>query len=178
MGHKKQLSSHEFYDEKSSVRWMIYGSNQWISWDDAQSFEAKKKFMFSRCLKGLMIWELGLDTADFQALTGLFGEDAVGNALRDTSLNPGEKDQLARDLAAFTGQNCYVTLSCTKGGRSAGSPSGVCGPGYSSVEVAHNPTQMNRHPERGSPEVCSDGQYHHICCPTEAQPRNCGWEVC
>lgn len=36
-----------------------------------------------------MIWELGLDTGDFQALSTLFGDEAVGDALRDTSLNPG-----------------------------------------------------------------------------------------
>ena len=59
-----ELSAKVSYDEASSVKWMVYGSNQWISFDDAESFEKKKKYMFSRCLRGLMIWELGLDTAN------------------------------------------------------------------------------------------------------------------
>lgn len=65
------------YDEASSVKYMVYGSNQWISYDDEESFECKKKYVFSRCLKGLMIWELGLDTANNDARLGLFGEEAV-----------------------------------------------------------------------------------------------------
>lgn len=51
-----ELGSKIQYDEKSSIKWMVYGANQWISWDDAVSFKAKVQYMNSRCLAGLMIW--------------------------------------------------------------------------------------------------------------------------
>ncbi len=60
---------------------MVYGSNQWISYDKEETFEVKKRYMFSRCLRGLMIWSLVLDTQDHQAMTALFGESAMENAL-------------------------------------------------------------------------------------------------
>ena len=77
---------------------MIYAGNQWISFDDAQSFEDKKKFLSERCLGGLMvcpvlkqtllpeannlkIWAVDQDTQDYKALAGLLGDDAVGNGL-------------------------------------------------------------------------------------------------
>lgn len=171
-GYKNELGSVTFYDEETSVKYMVYGGNQWISWDDAESFNAKKKFMFKRCLKGLMIWELGLDSAGYGALRALFGDDAVDKGLSDTTLNPEEQAQLAFDLSAYTGQNCYVTQSCTKGG-SDNAPDKICGsPEYSSVAVSHNPVQMltSRYAL-----PCKEGEYHHICCPTKAKPKNCEW---
>jgi chitinase len=34
---------------------MVYAGNQWISFDDAQSFRDKKAFLSKRCLGGLMV---------------------------------------------------------------------------------------------------------------------------
>ncbi|KAJ5101602.1 hypothetical protein NUU61_003824 [Penicillium alfredii] len=99
MSRQSQLGSRTSYDKKSSVKWMVYGSNQWISFDDSESFEAKK-YLFSRCLKGLMIWSMDLDTQDHQAMTGLFGEEAMEGALRHTGLDAQEAERLAFDLYA------------------------------------------------------------------------------
>ncbi|OAF98482.1 uncharacterized protein CC84DRAFT_1075110, partial [Paraphaeosphaeria sporulosa] len=159
------------YDEASSVKYMVYGSNQWISYDDAESFERKKKYMFSRCLKGLMIWELGLDTANNDALVGLFGEEAVKAGKRDTSLNPEERDKLAFDLSAFTGQNCYVASGCTDGKKEEGNS--TCVAGYSAIEVGHSLLSMDQ--DVTFALSCEKGQYNRICCPTKAMPKNCEW---
>lgn len=132
----KELGSDISYDKTSSVKWMVYGANQWISWDDAQSFEDKKKFMSSRCLKGLMVWELGLDSADYQALIGLFGEEAVSKGLSDASLNPEEREQLTLDLSAYNGQFCYVAEQCVTSDKDNGDDKGHCMAGYSVIETA------------------------------------------
>lgn len=166
-----ELSATVHYDEASSVKYMVYGSNQWISYDDEESFERKKKYMFSRCLKGLMIWELGLDTANNDALVGLFGEEAVKAGKRDTSLNPEERDKLAFDLSAFTGQNCYVAPECTDGKKEEGNS--TCIPGYSAVEVGHSLLSMDQ--DITFAHACEKGQYNRICCPTKAMPKNCEW---
>lgn len=147
---------------------MVYGSNQWISYDDAESFEKKKKFMFSRCLKGLMIWELGLDTANNDALIGLFGEDAVEAGKRDTSLNPEERDKLAFDLSAFTGQNCYVPEGCTNGKTEEGNS--TCVKGYSVVELGASLVQSYENASN-----CELGSWKRICCPIKATLKNCEW---
>jgi len=35
---------------------MVYDANQWISYDDAESFAEKRNFMDTRCIGGVMIW--------------------------------------------------------------------------------------------------------------------------
>ncbi|KAJ2980520.1 hypothetical protein NUW58_g6925 [Xylaria curta] len=173
IGMSHELGSKISYDEKSSVKWMVYGANQWISWDDEESFKAKKKFMFSRCLKGLMIWELGLDSADYQAMIGLFGEEAVSKGLSDTSLNPKEKEKLTLDLSAYNGQFCYVTEECVSSNDDNDNEKGRCMSGYSVAETAHAPGQIRS--DRNPPKNCKEGSFHRICCPTKAMPKNCEW---
>jgi hypothetical protein len=171
MSKQDELSAVVKYDKKSSVKWMTYGSNQWVSFDDAESFQEKLKYQHSRCLKGLMIWDLGLDTANYDALIGLFGEDAVSAGLQDSALNPDEEKQLAFDLSAYTGQNCYVSTVCT-GGKSDAKEA-LCKAGYSSAAVGH--TLRSGHQEAIFAQGCPKGQFHHVCCPTKAMPKNCEW---
>ncbi|KAF2818198.1 hypothetical protein CC86DRAFT_435113 [Ophiobolus disseminans] len=171
LNYATKLSSSVHYDEESSVKYMTFSGNQWVSYDDAQSFERKKKYMFSRCLKGLMIWELGLDTANNDALVGLFGAEAVEAGKRDTSLNPNERDKLALDLSAYTGQNCYVAPGCTNGIK--GDSNSTCMAGYSSAETGHSLKQIQG--DVLYAKICNEGEYHHICCPTKAMPKNCEW---
>lgn len=149
---------------------MVYGSNQWISFDDAESFQQKKKYLFSRCLRGLMIWSLDLDTQDFGAMTELFGEDAMADAIIDGSgLDPDDRDE----LAAYTGEDCYVTPRCTDGTSDEQGPDQVCKGGFSALETAHNPTQHNANYDMHG--KCAKGWWRTICCPTKAMPRNCEW---
>lgn len=48
------LNARTLYDSESTVKYNFYDGNQWISYDDAQSFSDKKMFMSERCLSGLM----------------------------------------------------------------------------------------------------------------------------
>lgn len=171
VGHKKEFSSEVFYDKQSSVKWMIYGSNEWISFDDAQSFKKKLEYQSFRCLKGLMIWAFDLDTPDFKAIQGLFGEKAIADAIRDTSLRPKDKRKLVEDLAEFTGQNCYVTPAYTGRGRET-DPQATCSPGCKSVELAHAPWQLD---QLKGLQKCKEGEWYHVCCPTKYAPINCEW---
>jgi len=169
LSHQGDLSTSVKYDKASSVKWMTYGSNQWVSFDDAESFQAKVKYMYSRCLKGLMIWDLGLDSANYDALIGLFGQEAVSQGLQDSSLNPDEEKRLVDDLAVYTGQNCYNTYACTDD--KTGSKS--CNPGFSSLEIGH---EMHANLGDGSSSIlCPKGKFQHVCCPTKAMPKNCEW---
>lgn len=90
------LNVQTFYDEKSTVKYNVFDSTQWVSYDDAQSFTDKKKFLSSRCLNGLMIWAIDQDDQQYDALSGLLGEEAMqGSLLKGGALDDGEKTQLA-----------------------------------------------------------------------------------
>lgn len=92
------LNVQTFYDEKSTVKYNVFDSTQWVSYDDVQSFTDKKKFLSSRCLNGLMIWAIDQDDQQYDALTGLLGEEAMrGSLLKGGALDDGEKTQLAQE---------------------------------------------------------------------------------
>jgi chitinase len=146
---------------------------QWISFDDEESFEAKKKYLFSRCLRGLMVWSLDLDTQDHQAMTGLFGEKAIEGALTKSGLDSEEAEQLSFDLSAWTGERCYTTPTCTDGSKTERTADQVCKGGYTALEMAHSPLQKNADFTMNGD--CDEGGWRYVCCPTKALPQNCDW---
>lgn len=81
------------YDEESTVKYEIFAENQWICYDDAQSFHDKKEFLSKRCLGGLMIWALDQDTQNYDALSGLLGNGAVQDGL----IKGGSKSSVLED---------------------------------------------------------------------------------
>jgi chitinase len=165
-----QLGTETFYDEESASKYLVASLSQWVSYEDAESFADKSNFLMSRCLRGFAVWSLDLDTQDYQALTALVGEDAMVHGFVEDQLNPDERRRLVDDLAAYTGQNCYVTMSCTDGSSDSGT--GRCQTGYMSVATGHYPNQISP----ALPLVsCPEGQWHHVCCPSTALPRNCEW---
>lgn len=168
-----QLGSQVFYDEDTSVKYMVHGSNQWISFDDSESFQAKVKFMTSLCLRGLAIWSIDQDTAFFNASAALFGEKALESAVLEDELDERERAALIQDLSAYTGQNCYVTSFCEKAGETSDS-SQKCSAGYSSVGLAHNPNGIGE-PRGIGFQICDEDSWHHVCCPTRQGPQNCEW---
>lgn len=52
----------KFY-EKEAVKVASWG-NQWVAYDDADTFKLKSEFAQSQCLGGLMVWAISHDTKD------------------------------------------------------------------------------------------------------------------
>ena len=165
-----QLGTETFYDEGSASKWMVSSLSQWISYEDAESFGGKLTLLMTRCLRGFAVMSLDLDTQDHQALTALVGEEAMVRGLVEDQLSPDERKHLVDDLAAYTGQKCYVAQGCSDG--SGNDPQlAKCGPNEMSIETAHFPLQI----DRGFLDECPEGKWHHICCPKAALPSNCEW---
>lgn len=49
----------EVYIAEAGVNYLVYGINQWISYDNKKSLGAKRDFANKRCLGGVMIWAIG-----------------------------------------------------------------------------------------------------------------------
>ena len=50
------LNVKTFYEcEATAVKYNVFGSSQWVSYDDAESFQHKLQHLASQCLGGLMI---------------------------------------------------------------------------------------------------------------------------
>jgi chitinase len=152
---------------------MVYGSNQWISFDDAQSFKSKVQFLTGHCLRGLSVWSIDWDTSQLAGSAALFGDEATSRAIIEDTLDKEEKEALVSDLAAYTGQNCYITHTCVTSDTGSNAAQ-LCQAGYSSVGVANNPDHIGPPVFMGD-ATCKQGEYKHICCPTKQMPKNCEW---
>lgn len=165
------LDVHTFYDQKSTVKYNVFNGNQWISYDDQQSFLDKKKYLTSRCLGGLMIWAIDQDTQNHDALSGLLG-DFSSSQLEGGSLDDKTAAALSDAFGAYTGQNCFVTPTCTDGTDGQKQKDQICPSGTMSVSTAHAPLQAPNHDLHGT---CDEGWFRYICCPKKAMPKNCKW---
>ncbi|KAK8050311.1 chitinase A1, partial [Apiospora phragmitis] len=144
------LDVQTFYNSTSTVKFNVYDGDQWVSYDDQQSWTDKKAFLSKRCLSGLMIWALDQDNSTFEAYDGVMGDTSLLE-LEGGGLSPEATAALANQFAAYTGQNCFVTPRCTDGSSGQKGSDQVC------------------------PGVISEGWWRSICCPKDALPKNCGW---
>ncbi|KAK3674234.1 hypothetical protein LTR78_005703 [Recurvomyces mirabilis] len=85
------------WDKTAGVKWITWGSNQWVSYDDDDTFNQKRDFAEKRCLGGLMVW--ALDQKD---------QSGAGNLNNGVSAGDQSNAQsLSGDAAAKA--SCYVT---------------------------------------------------------------------
>ncbi|KAK8857289.1 glycoside hydrolase family 18 protein [Apiospora arundinis] len=49
------------FDEKEAVKIVTWDTDQWVSWDDAQTLKIKQDYANRRCLGGTMVWAIDLD---------------------------------------------------------------------------------------------------------------------
>lgn len=130
----------------SKITW---GSNQWVSYDDADTFQQKRDFANKRCLSGLMVW--AMDQVDQSASNGL------GQAAGVTISQQADANQLSAN------QQAGLTCRYTDCGESC--PSG-------SNEVA----ESNGQPGQLSTSTrCQKGKYRVLCCDDGTTMGKCLW---
>ncbi|GAB7348914.1 hypothetical protein MBLNU459_g7603t2 [Dothideomycetes sp. NU459] len=96
------------HDETAGVKWITWNSNQWVSYDDADTLEQKKDFANLRCLGGTMVW--AIDQRDQTADNGL------GPAPGITQDQQDDAQQMSDDQAGHL--SCYTTdcnAKCKRG---------------------------------------------------------------
>ncbi|KAK0670020.1 putative glycosyl hydrolases family 18 protein [Cercophora samala] len=139
------------YDKEAGVKYITWNSDQWVSYDDAETFKQKIDFANDRGLAGLLIWAIDQDTEDLEALNAVVAPQSIkALALK------AEKASFWEDA---TMPDCYVT-SC----------GGTCKAGF--IRITNQPCggaiKVTRH---------STGADSLLCCPLDAAPRkeDCTW---
>lgn len=51
-------------DKDSASKILVYGGNQWVSYDDEETLKMKADFARSLCLNGVMVWAISQDNKD------------------------------------------------------------------------------------------------------------------
>ncbi|KAI0467970.1 glycosyl hydrolases family 18-domain-containing protein [Xylaria cf. heliscus] len=137
------------WDKEAGVKWITWDTNQWISYDDQDTFQQKKDFASNRCLGGLMIW--AMDQMNQAQSNGL------GQAPGVTVDQQADAAQMSADQAAKL--SCYTT-DCND----------QCKSGTNEVaEVFGQPGQVSTR------DRCSKGQYRGVCCNDGTTMGKCTW---
>lgn len=130
---------------------ITWDSNQWVSYDDADTFKQKKDFANSRCLGGLMVW--AMDQVDQTASNGLGPVPDVDV----TSSQQSDAQQMSAD------QEAGLTCRTTDCGES-------CPPGTNPV------TETNGQPgQLSTSSRCEKGKYRTVCCDDGTTMGKCQW---
>ncbi|RYN32093.1 hypothetical protein AA0112_g6268 [Alternaria arborescens] len=147
----KQHKISPYYDKEAQVKYITWNQDQWVSYDDKDTFKAKIDFANKLGLGGLLIWAIDQDTDDLDALNAVVSPKSV-KALAMTA-----------DDASFwddaTVPDCYVT-DC----------GGTCKAGFFKIE--QQPCGGAKPITRNSKE--KDSQ---LCCPVSSapDPDKCHW---
>ena len=139
------------HDETAAVKWITWDSDQWVSYDDSDTFKQKKDFANSRCLGGLMVW--AMDQVDQTKPNGL----GPASAVSVTPPQQSNANQMSADQQAG--------LTCKASACGAG-----CPPGTNAV------TQMDGQPgQLSTTSRCPKKQYQTLCCLDGTQTGKCEW---
>lgn len=142
------------WDKTAGVKWITWDSNQWISYDDADTFKQKRDFANSRCLGGLMVW--AVDQVSQTANNGFGGSAAAVGAQVSHSQQQDANQASMDSVASLT---CYVA-ECGQ----------TCKTGTSGV------AQFNGQPgQLSTSDRCSKKTYRSLCCDSKTNVGTCQW---
>lgn len=144
----EQESITPYYDVDAAVKYITWSGNQWVSYDDQQTFQQKIEYANRIGLGGLLIAALDLDTHDLQALQGvLYPHTLHAFALKGDDPNNWQD--------AGSG-DCYVTNCFTD----------TCKPG--TIAISTNQWCSDSDGKEGT---------NSLCCPLASapDPSQCGW---
>ncbi|KAL8916580.1 MAG: hypothetical protein Q9172_006245 [Xanthocarpia lactea] len=140
-----------YYDKENAVKYIVWNSDQWVSYDDEETIKQKIDFGNELGLGGLLIWSIDQDTADLKALQAVLAPKNLKHFQKEADDADFWKDSTAAD--------CYVS-DC----------GGGCKVGF--TPVTHQPCGGAKAITRRAKE--KDSQ---LCCPLDASPNpdQCVW---
>ncbi|KAK3315445.1 hypothetical protein B0H66DRAFT_521857 [Apodospora peruviana] len=155
----KQKSVNPTWYRSAAVKVATWDSNQWVSFDDADTLKQKAETAQGLCLGGLMVWAISHDTQDGKYSRALA---KVANrkvqALADTdgdANNPYKKINVP--IASCKWSNC-----------GEGCPAGW-------AVMRRSDPGARRDEYMFDEQGCDGGMSHMFCCPTDSTFPICGW---
>ncbi|SMR55633.1 unnamed protein product [Zymoseptoria tritici ST99CH_1E4] len=144
-------------DKRSATKWITWNTNQWVSYDDDETWKRKKDFAVTNCLGGIMVW--AIDQKQQPASTPE-EQDVDKNLEEAFGLTPDQAavaGQLIKDQGASLG--CLISecnLDCFSG---------------------TSPVALMRGQPKQLPlsDKCEKNEYRSLCCFDGTDMRNCQW---
>ncbi|KAL5330730.1 hypothetical protein ACEPPN_000250 [Leptodophora sp. 'Broadleaf-Isolate-01'] len=142
------------HDETAAVKYLVFGTDQWVSYDDATTFKQKIDWANSVGIGGSLVWAADTDDDKYSAMAGLVGKSVshVDLSIKAFSQTPVT---VAQSLVGQNGQDCKRQTGCVDPTVQR-CPDGQHAAGYDQLD-------------------CGDGYGKLICCPTATSPQSCTW---
>ncbi|KAJ4381977.1 hypothetical protein N0V85_008603 [Neurospora sp. IMI 360204] len=147
-------------DKTAAVKYLVFDKNQWISYDDKDTFGQKIDWANSVGFGGSLIWAADTDDDKFTAMSGLLGKqvshiDTTPIALEQNSVN------IAQTHNALAGKDCalYEKSECRS---------------QSDLDNDHVRCPDGKAPIGWDNAGCKNGG-KPICCSGDYYPQNCQW---
>lgn len=139
------------HDKAAASKYFVYGRDQWVSFDDADTFTQKVDYANSVGLGGLMIWSVDQDDKEFSAMQGLLGMSLQSYSVL---LKRAETTDAGK-WTSLNGQKCVMS--------DCGVPA-QCPDGYGMAPGGE-----------GFEDDCGSSKFRIICCPLNSMPESCLW---
>ncbi|KAJ3462340.1 hypothetical protein MRS44_007126 [Fusarium solani] len=144
-------------DEEAAVKVATWG-NQWVSFDDEETFKLKSEYAQSRCLGGVMVWAISHDTKDAKYSQAL--AKAVGRKLSKRSF---ENEEIY-EIKEFPNEQCRWT-NCKES----------CPKGWVPVPRSDGGARTKKGEMMWDETGCGGDGRHTFCCPKGDKMQTCGW---
>ncbi|KAF8676563.1 hypothetical protein RHS04_06491 [Rhizoctonia solani] len=152
-GKRKRASANVVWDKTAAVKYAYWG-DQWVSYDDGDTFKQKIDYANKLGLGGMLIWAIDQDTGNYDAINALGSTVGVQNTKLAIKAN-GQKN--VKEIDNLQGTCRHTT--CSK------NPS--CPSGFSAIATGSKPDKLTAQ--------CPKGQKQLICCPSNNMPQSCRW---
>ncbi|KIH92205.1 hypothetical protein SPBR_02226 [Sporothrix brasiliensis 5110] len=132
----------------AAVKTISWGANQWVSFDDADTWKIKGDYAKSVCLGGVMVWAISHDD-----IRGTYAKQLAGALGRTVFIDP------ATNVTAVVTNGFSQVDTCQWSNCGAGCPTG-----FAEVPLSTDPLGGSLTDGTG----CFGGSVHTFCCPKTA----------
>ncbi|KAJ5240268.1 hypothetical protein N7468_004887 [Penicillium chermesinum] len=151
---KQQISSK--LDKDAAVKTLKFNTDQWLTYDNGDTFKLKTDFARSECLGGVMVWAVSHDLPQGN-LSRILGE-TVGRKVKSL--------QLDMDKGSLEVKKTHLQCrwsNCFEGCPTGWTPVSRTDPGARTDEKMWDNTG------------CGGVGQHTFCCPPDSELPKCGW---
>ncbi|KAF2154797.1 glycoside hydrolase family 18 protein [Myriangium duriaei CBS 260.36] len=138
-------------DKDAAVKQIVWDKNQWVSYDDEETFKMKIDYANGKCLGGTMVWAISTDDSSYGSTSALQAHNGLSKKSLFGGPSPKPVDTLSTCIWGECGKACPANSQAAQ--RSDGKNKG----------------------DVGIYTYCPEGQTRPYCCPKGQDVPNCEW---
>ncbi|KAL8694817.1 MAG: hypothetical protein Q9218_000576 [Villophora microphyllina] len=174
--------------QDAAVKQVVFGGNQWVSYDDAETFKMKINYANSKCLGGTMVWAVSTDDSKGSAAAAL--SQSTGRTALSLAVTGKNPDPISSCQWGECGKDCPPGTSPAQRGDKGGKGNAAIFNEYVPTCQWRGTAPLCRDAKckDGEVEITSDGRgtgescwfnHKNLCCQstsTDEAAGKCHWE--